>query len=170
MNLPLKTTSLAEAVSGITAHITIHNVHDGAAAFAVSDHDGAQVYIPRSICTLTNPQIGDRFLATLVPNRMRPEQTPWFATLAVPAESGRMTLASVLDLLRTEGGVWTADEVADAIARNGDAAPEAAGLLEGLYRRNEIGKFLEMRSNQQAPLRIWYSAFPERADVSEWEE
>lgn len=173
MNLPLKTTSLADALSGITAHITVHNVLGDAAAFAVSDHDGEQVYIPRTICALTKPQIGDRFLATLVPNKLRPEQTPWFAQMAVPANNCRLTMAGVLELLERNGGVWTPLEVAGEIVSGAEAeavAPEAQALLEGLYHQDKIGKFLEVRSGMTRPERVWYSAFPERADVSEWEE
>lgn len=173
MNLPLKSTSLADALSGITAHITVHNVLGDSAAFAVSDHDGGQVYIPRTICALTKPQIGDRLLATLVPNRLRPDQTPWFAQMAVPADNCRLTMAGVLELLRSHGGVWTPVEVAGEIGDAAEAeaiAPEALALLEGLYHRGEIGKFLEVRSGMARPGRVWYSAFPERADVSEWEE
>lgn len=169
MNMMPPTASLTEK-SEVTTHITLHNVIE-TAAFAMAEHDGGQVFVPRGMRLMYDMAPGMRFRATLVPNRARPEQTPWFALLMVPENDlGPLTAETVLRLLRDAGGVWTAAEVAEELGGPQASAGRAAALLEGLYMSGAIDKFAHLRSGQGKPIRLWYSAYPDDADVSEWEE
>lgn len=170
MNMMPLTTSSADQ-SEVATHITIHNVIEGA-AFAIAEHDGGQVFVPRGMRMMyENLEPGARFRATLVPNRAKPEQTPWFALIMVPEDdTGPLTAETVLRLMRETGGVWTPAEVAEELGGPKASAGRAAALLESLYMTGAIDKFAHLRSGQGKPVRLWYSAYPDDADVSEWEE
>lgn len=55
------------------------NVLDTKTAFAVRFDTGAQVFIPSTVADRVGLVPGDVVLVTVVPNRMQPERTPWFA-------------------------------------------------------------------------------------------
>ena len=76
-----------------------------------------------------------------------------------------------------DGGVWTTRTMYEALfpgaAGRSGAADYAAvqAALQNMFAAGECAKFAMWRTcGQGHPTRVWYTCYPERADVDEWED
>jgi hypothetical protein len=137
---------------------------------------------------------GDVVRARYVPNYPdRAELVPWRAIFvfdaaaAVPAPlapplplAPPAPVASVASRVRQTmmgGGVWTVSSLLEALFP-GKARAEASAeynaisaAVRGMFAKGECAKFQLWRTpDQSKPGREWFTCFPEKADVDEWED
>jgi hypothetical protein len=77
----------------------------------------------------------------------------------------------------TGGGVWTVGTLFERLfpgKTRGDGLTDynaISGAIRAMYARGECAKFQLWRSpDQTKPSREWFTCYPEKADVDEWEE
>lgn len=176
-------------------NVVIANVLTSGAAFACRMDDGINCYVPVNVANSVNAQIGDQLVAMVVPNRYadKIDRTPWLVVhLSVP-EQGTLPLPevvvppkpvvpvlSVYDRVAAAmkaGGVWTvASMFADLFpdgTREGDTQDYSAvsTALRKMFEEGRCAKFsMWKNSNQSKASREWFTCYPEKADVDEWEE
>ena len=171
------------------ADILITNVLDSGTAFGVTMGDGPQaVFVPGKVATAVKAQTGDRFVAMLVPNTIQPEKTPWMAARIepalplgqVPQPTQSVELASILGRVERTmmgGGVWTPTAMFELLypgATKGDSPvvyTAVVNAMHGMFGAGKCAKFqLWSRPGQGTATREWFTCYPQRADVDEWEE
>jgi hypothetical protein len=181
------------------AIISVSNILPSGAAFGVRLDDGTSCYIPLRVASTQSLRLGDDFLAKLVPNRFTKEdnRTPWLAvhltrsTVAAPAYpvqyampfeegAGDPELPPIEDRVRVamqSGGVWTDRTMFDHLfpgATRGTGSADfltVRNALRQMFTDDECAKFaMWHRAGQGHPSRVWYTCYPDRADVDEWEE
>lgn len=86
-------------------------------------------------------------------------------------------IAARVRRLMKKGGVWTTASLFAALVPNksrGDSITEynaVSAAVRGMYDKGECAKFQLWRSVKQSkPGREWFTCYPEKADVDEWEE
>lgn len=169
-----------------TAEIVIVNKLVTGTAFGVTLSEPSEaVFVPGRVVEASNAEIGDKFVALLVPNTIKPDRTPWMAAridpaLPLPSIPTTPKLASTPDLVREtmmQGGVWTLGEMFEHLfpgQTRGTSLVDynaISNTLRHLYEKGECAKFQLWRSSdQERPSREWFTCYPERADVDEWVE
>jgi len=87
--------------------------------FATTVESNQAVFIPAKITALLNVQVGERYSAILIDNKIFPEKTPYMAVRldridkVKPADDDKLADMILADL--RENGTATVDEMADAI-------------------------------------------------------
>jgi hypothetical protein len=168
-----------------TTEIVVVNRLDSGTSFGVTlDEPAESVFIPARVAEAAKAEVGDRFIALLVPNTIQPDRTPWMAAridtaLPLPQVDGPAALASTADRVRATmlaGGVWTLGEMFEDLfpgASRGASLQDynaISAALRAMYAKGECAKFQLWRSaDQTKPGREWFTCYPERADVDEWE-
>ena len=177
----------------VFATVAAISVLPSGAAFAVRLDDGSSCYIPLNVAQSVGVALGDDFTAKLVPNRFarKPDRAPWLAVhierAAVPASraapvqyampfeepghaaSPEPVASRVRDLMRG-GDVWTVRSVHDELGGGASAFTAIHAALQSMFSTGECAKFAMWRSEtQRSPAREWYTCYPDRADVAEWE-
>ncbi len=166
MNTQLRQTltpSSDEASAQVPVLIT-KRLGDNGPALGISSKDGKSVYFPATIATAFNMASGETWQSDLVTNTVEPERTPWFCRFVIARVEGG-TQDEIGDLL-ADGGVWTAEQLAKVMQMS---VFSAATALDALYLRGECSKFLRFDAPSSKPANVWYTKFPERADVDEFE-
>ncbi len=174
------------------ARIIVANVLSSGAAFAARMDNGENCYVPVAVSQSVGAKIGDELTAKIVPNRYtdKVERTPWLVVhLVVPAQAA-LPMAAVPQPVRQTmpiydrvhavlqgGGVWTVatmfEELFPGESRMGGADDYSAvnNALRKLFNEGKCSKFNLWRSvTQLKASKEWFTCFPERADVDEWEE
>lgn len=165
--------------------IVITNALPTGTAFAATlDESPVGVFVPGRVAVASDVQIGQRVMALLVPNTTRPDRTPWMAARIEP-HTGEVDTAATVDAsvpakvraVMKNGGVWT---VATMFAhlfpdetRLSAAAKYSAisNTFRNMFAAGECAKFQMWRTaDQSKPGREWFTCYPERADVDEWDE
>jgi hypothetical protein len=184
----------------IVATVVTTNVLPSGAAFGVRLDDGTSCYIPTNVARAVGATLGADFSARLVPNRFSKTDnfTPWLAIhLTRAAEGGPVqpvqyampfgpddaegldgpTVGERVRETMRGGGVWTErtmyDHLFPGASRGTGSADYAAvrGALRQMFSAGECAKFaMWYRVDQGAPSRVWYTCYPDRADVDEWED
>jgi hypothetical protein len=170
--------------------IVVNNLLGTGTAFGVTLTTPPQaVFIPGKVASSVNAEIGDRFIALLVPNAVAPERTPWMAARlepALPLPPVQQTLENlaiepttaerVREIMRA-GGVWTLGKMFELLfpgATRGDSMVDynaVSHAMRAMFEAGECAKFqLWRRSDQERASREWFTCNPEKADVDEWEE
>jgi hypothetical protein len=128
------------------------------------------VFIPQKVAASCDLDVGDEATAQLIPNMREVDRTPYFA-IRVAREPIPMTPrpadvhGALLRKLR-QGGVWTAKIMAAHL--NCDEATTAAAM-QAIFASGGCSKFTLHVSNTGGPRNEWFTCYPERADVDEWE-
>jgi len=168
--------------------LTITNLIESGAAFAVRHGTGDTCYIPASVAFTSGLKAGDVVTAALVPNpnELARERTPFMARYVAP----KVTPVDPLDVIANdwdkkqpidfirdtlkEGGVWTTDTMHARYNLEYDikiAADDVRRLLSALFQEGACARFtMVMGPRQLNPSREWYTAYPDRADVDEFDE
>ena len=152
--------------------IVVTHILPTKSAFAATVERPSQgVFIPGRLSADNNIVVGQEISALLVPNTMQPDRTPWLAvklrslderSSADTAKSHTSVDADIMALL-SEGGVWTAEDVATE-----KSIPEAVAkpILERFYAESKCARFT---LNEKGKItQRWYTCYPENADVDEW--
>lgn len=176
-------------------NVVIANVLSSGAAFACRMDDGVNCYVPVNVSNSVNAKIGDQFIAMIVPNRYtdKLDRTPWLVVhLAVP-EQGALPLPvppappkpvtpvlSVYDRVTATmkaGGVWTVATMFEELFPDGTREGNlqdynaVSSALRKMFEEGNCAKFAMWRtSGQSKASREWFTCYPEKADVDEWEE
>lgn len=164
-------------VSDITrSSITVTGVTTSG-GFATAECDGQGVYISRSAVKRLRLQPGDTYEADLVPNKAQPDKTPWFAMHVIDPQCSVTNLlpSDVLEHLLSAGDAWTARDVCEVFL---DREPsesderEMHRLLDTLFlsRRGVAKIMLYSEVGAGGASRTWFTAYPERIDVGEFED
>lgn len=89
----------------------------------------------------------------------------------------KVTIADRVREVLRKGGVWTQGELFEELfpgRTRGDGLADynaISAAVRGMYAKGECAKFQMWRSSDQSkPSREWFTCYPERADVAEWEE
>jgi len=171
-----------------TVEIVITNKLPTGTAFAVTLQTPAEsVFVPGKVAAAARAEIGDRFMALLVPNVLEPSKTPWMAAridASLPFAPGELAsnetdidiVAQVRSTLQG-GGVWTAKRMFEHLfdtkrgSSGADAFAAVTAALHDMFAAAQCAKFqLWPAPGADAPAREWFTCYPKRADVDEWEE
>lgn len=165
--------------SSFQSEILVTNILPKGTAFGVLSADPTQkVFIPAHLSRGAALAPAARRLALLVPNSMQPDNTPWmvaqiFDHTLQGAEFDEL-VTRVHDHLM-KGGVWTVTTLHSTLFPHGiggsDQAAAIADVLRTLFQRGAVARFQLWRAADPVgrPAREWYTCYPERADVDEWE-
>lgn len=179
----------------ITAHVTIANVIDTGAAFAVRHGTGESCYIPATVMFSSGAKAGDVANAHLIVNptdRVR-DRTPYMITFLDLGSQGELPLEhpapvpelSLVERARhftintmKEGGVWTGATMFDEFMGNGaDRASHLevyntiARTLRKMFADGECAKWVMYRTASQTKAsKEWFGCYPNRVDVDEFDE
>jgi hypothetical protein len=153
-------------VNGVRTSVTILNAVPGLGAWGTAECDGRMAFFGRGTVATHGLADGDRIEALLIPNLVKPDHTPWFGK-RVFGPAGADDLAPALRDVLSRGGVWTLADLAEQISA---PVSHADAALEHLYDAGEVSKFVLFRKSGMKADKVWYTAFPDRADVDEWEE
>ena len=102
-----------------TSDIMIINRLETGTAFATTIVGNEAVFVPAKITTLLSIQVGERYTAILIENKIHPEKTPWMAIRVdklgkqPPVDHDDLTGVILNDL--RENGTATVEEMANAI-------------------------------------------------------
>ena len=87
------------------------------------------------------------------------------------------TVADRVRYVMVKGGVWTVGTLFEELfpgRTRGDGLSDynaVSAALRGMYAKGDCAKFQLWRSSDQSkPSREWFTCYPEKADVDEWEE
>ena len=87
------------------------------------------------------------------------------------------TVADRVRVVMKKGGVWTLASLFEELfpgKTRGDGLTDYSAVsaaVRGMYAKGECAKFQLWRSaDQSKPSREWFTCYPERADVDEWED
>lgn len=174
--------------------IVVTSVLDTSTAFAATLSNPIEaVFVPGSVSSSVDLQVGEEVYARLVPNTYKPDRTPWMA-VRIERNPGIETIQpapgwdhvrklSIADRVRKvlkDGGVWTADMLYSHLFPSLPSLPadtgtqgqvEVAATLRSMFNRGECSKFqLWSRSGDAEPEYEWFTCYPEKADVDEWED
>jgi len=93
------------------------------------------------------------------------------ATTPVPTTADRVRF------VMRKGGVWTLAALFEELfpgTTRGDGLSDynaISAAIRGMYAKGDCAKFQLWRSSDQSkPSREWFTCYPEKADVDEWEE
>ena len=183
----------------IPATITITNALPSGAAFGIAHSPvGANCYIPANIVNVFgNLKCGDLLDAKIIRNPIEAniERTPYMAvhikpliTPVTPTESdGEPAQEPTLSLEEQArqftretllaGGVWTLNEVFQefvgpnaVVAYNMAVYTAIDTTLRTMFDNGETSKWaMWNKCGQERASRVWYSCYPERVDVAEFE-
>ncbi len=163
--------------------IAIVNVLSTGTAFAVTlEEPTKSVFVPAKLSEQVKLRLGDVFVAKAVPNPVNSERTPLMAVDLlpalpledpVPAIVARQTdlKGKVRDAL-LEGNTWTLEQMVRYVSKSPDGATyaEVREALNELFREGVCSKFQRLSSPTGAPVREWFSAYPDKVEVEEWLE
>lgn len=97
--------------------------------------------------------------------------------LTNPPAPPQPTTADRVRALMQQGGVWTQGDLFEHLfpgRTRGDGLSDynaISAAVRTMYAKGECAKFQMWRSSSQSkPSREWFTCFPDRADVDEWEE
>lgn len=160
--------------------LTITNLIESGAAFGIKHGTGDTCYIPASVAFTSGLQAGDVVKAALVPNpnELARDRTPFMARYVAPqpaesAAGGDAPIDFIRDTLKN-GGVWTSETMfvhfkehkTDAIT-----VDTARRALDTLFNEGACARFTMVKGPRQlTPSREWFTAYPELADVDEYDE
>jgi DNA-binding transcriptional ArsR family regulator len=157
-------------------NVIITNILPTGTTFAATQTSPSRaVFVPAHLAEPAGVVVGEEVRATLVPNTMHPERTPWLAikleTLAplapAPVSNKPSTEGRVLGILR-EGGEWT---VGDMATHLGVDPSEVSEALEALYNKDLCSKYQLWRKRSDAePDSEWFTCFPDEVDFVAGEE
>lgn len=159
-------TSSAETPDSIRTNITIQTILPSGAAVGVVEHDGLAAYVSRNAMQSQQADLGDTFAALIAPNELPGSKIKWYTRRLVERASAGLphgVLDKIAATLRS-GGVWKpadfkqVDQTAAAVA------------LETIYRKGGVSKFVRFDDPNSPGVDVWYTAYPDRADVDEFEE
>ena len=183
----------------ITATITITNALPSGAAFGIAHSPvGANCYIPANIVNVFgNLKCGDLLDAKIIRNPIEAniERTPYMAvhikplitpvtptesavepaqepTLSLEAQARQFTRDTLL-----AGGVWTLNEVFQEFVGPNAVVADNMGVytaidttLRTMFDNGETSKWaMWNKCGQERASRVWYSCYPDRVDVAEFE-
>ena len=156
----------------IIDYVTIHTTDPFGAGFAVVEASGEEAYIPAAAMFTARLSAGMSIQCRLIPNRRLDAKTPWFVAYADPLtrrESSAMDgdFLSRIQSFLDEGDAWTPEMAAQAMGES--LGPMAAGL-EQLYRQERAHKFVLFHKSSRNGLKVWYTRYPDRCDIGEFEE
>jgi len=162
------------------ASLTITNLIESGAAFAIRHGSGDTCYIPASVAFTSGLKAGDVVTAALVPNPndLARERTPFMARYVAPLakEDGAQGTAPIdfIRLALKEGGVWTPEMMLAHFKGSHDdpiTIDDVRRLLGSLFQEGACARFTMLRGPRQlTPSREWFTAYPDRADVDEFDE
>jgi len=158
--------------------IVVTHILDSKTAFGATKTSPSEgVFIPSKISEMFDLVAGQEVEATLVPNTMQPDRTPWLAirvkpippaTLRKEAKVKELVSAKVERILKS-GGVWTVQDLAEELETNDRASIKKS--LHSMYARGDCAKFQMLwASDNGDPSAEWFTCHPENADVAEWAE
>jgi len=178
-------------MTDLIADVTVTNLIQSGAGFATKHGSGESCYIPATVVHATGVKPGDIVKATLVHNPAEDVQhrTPYLVTYVRRAEPVQLHFdldepkptTSVDDFVRQtmrEGGVWTVARLFqeykndDEARRSDDVTTynRISTVLRDMYGKGECSKWSFYRSSAQTkPGKEWFSCFPDRVDVDEFE-
>ena len=94
-----------------------------------------------------------------------------------PTGTPTVTVADRVRSIMSKGGVWTLASLFAELfpgKTRGDGLQDYSAVsaaVRAMYAKGECSKFQLWRSSDQSkPSREWFTCFPDRADVDEWEE
>ena len=140
-------------------------------AFGVAT-DGLTVFISSSLARRLGVTPGDRVEGSIVPNRDKPEATPWYLTHGVVTVGGAQRdadEAAVLALLSDAGRAWEADQVARFLGLGDGGEIRVTAAMESAHLAGKVSKIV-LFDHTSEERRVWYTAYPDRIDVDEFEE
>ena len=160
--------------------LTITNLIESGAAFGVRHGTGETCYIPASVAFTSGLKAGDVVTAALVPNpnELARDRTPFMARYVAPItnEEGSKKDEPV-DFIRSalkEGGVWTSETMFTYFKAKHDdqiSIDTVRRLLGALFQEGACARFTMVKGPRQlTPSREWFTAYPDRADVDEYDE
>lgn len=150
---------------GLATIIMTEQWPNGAMLGRVQPGDEA-CFLSATAAKVTGAQVGESLLAEVLPNRRLDSGIPWFACRVVARHDDSLTpeYAATIEQTVRAGGVWQACQF------RGASVAAASAVLEALYRRGGLSKFVRFDHPDQSGAEVWYTAFPGRADVDEWED
>lgn len=119
--------------------IEITNILPTKTSFAVTLPDGVPVFIPGRVAERAGVRVGQKVSATLIPNQLHAEKTPWMASYIAPPQVDELADAILTDL---EQGPATALEVAESIGEPVEAVTrklKALAVAGKLVREDLFG-------------------------------
>jgi hypothetical protein len=140
-------------------------------AFGVAT-DGLTVFISSSLARRLGVMPGDRVEGSIVPNRAKPEATPWYLTHGVVTVGGAQREAdeeAVLDLLGDAGGAWEAHQLAEDLDLGDAGEIRVTVAMESAHLAGKVSKIVLFDHTSEAR-RVWYTAYPDRIDVDEFDD
>jgi hypothetical protein len=171
-----------------SATLTVTNVIESGAAFAVKHGSGETCYIPATVAFTSGAKAGDVITAVLVenPNETARERTPYMARYVTPKDKPVDPFQAMLDnwdkkqpidFIRDtlkEGGVWTTESMFDLVRLMHDdqiTIDTVRRMLGALFQEGACARFTMVKGPRQlTPSREWFTAHPDRADVDEFDE
>ena len=166
-------------------NIVISHILPTGTCFGVTqDKPVESVFVPGAVARDKGLVVGQEVDALLVPNTHQPERTPWLAAkidLLPPATTTplavKFSIADRVSEVMRDGGVWTVSTMFEELFPGAD---KSAGIkeyyavstaLRSMFERADCAKFQLWRSpDQSKPGRVWFTCYPEKADVDEWAE
>jgi hypothetical protein len=178
--------------------LTINNAIPSGAAFGYDQTTGVSCFIPASVMFNTGAQIGETVEALLIDNpnlaarartpymvqylqptsrQAAPTVTPRAAPNVAPSNQTVNLPAFVRDRMRN-GGVWTVNSLLDEYREDPTSiligieheTSIVSATLHTMFANSECAKWVLYTNGSQIMAREeWFSCYPEKVDVDEWE-
>ena len=139
-------------------------------AFGVAT-DGLTVFISAGLAKRLGVTPGDRVEGAIVPNKNKPDSTPWYLRDGIVTGAGEQRAADIenmLAFLDAEGGAWGKDELAELLdTEHGEIRATAA--MEVAHRDGRVSKIV-LFDHTSEERKVWYTRYPDRIDVDEFDD
>jgi hypothetical protein len=143
-------------------------------AFGVAS-DGLSVFIHSALLKRLGVTAGDRVEGALTPNKVKPQQTPWYLEHGVVTSGGEKRdndIEMLLALLTDSGGAWTADDLwaylMDPEPSTEQNVSRATGAMETAHMAKRVSKIV-MFDHTSDDRKVWYTVYPDQIDVDEFD-
>lgn len=177
--------------------ITVTNEIATGAAFGIKHGTGESCFIPASIMFTTKLRPGDTAEAVLIPNpnELVAHRTPHMVRFVKPRTDTQtppapqpVKMVPVFNPAEVEkfvrdhmkaGGVWTVSSLFEDYLKDPEAVREdhpqaynaVSNTLRKMFDNDECAKWsMWTKASQSKPGREWFSCYPNKADVAEWED
>jgi hypothetical protein len=144
-------------------------------AFGVAT-DGLAVFISAGLAKRLGVTPGDRVEGAIVPNKNKPDATPWYLREGIVTSAGEQRAADIealISVLDTEGGAWNRTELADRL--DDQEQPwehyeiRATAAMEVAHKAGQVSKIV-LFSHESEERTVWYTRYPDRIDVDEFDD
>lgn len=138
-------------------------------AFGIAT-DGLAVFISAGLAKRLGVTPGDRVEGAIVPNKNKPDTTPWYLQEGIVTAAGEQRAAdmeTLLAVLDVEGGAWEAWDLANFIEAE-HATIRATAAMEVAHKAGQVSKIV-LFSHESEERKVWYTRYPDRIDVDEFD-